>query len=83
LVFGRKIPPKRLILAFIVLIIIGNLLSALSLNAPMLIAARFIAGLPHGAFFGTATLIAKSVADPGKEAKAVSMMVTGQTVARI
>ncbi|MGO3358489.1 MAG: MFS transporter [Bifidobacterium crudilactis] len=83
LVFGRKIPPKRLILAFIVLIIIGNLLSALSLNAPMLIAARFIAGLPHGAFFGTATLIAKSVADPGKEAKAVSMMVTGQTVANM
>ncbi|MCH4161220.1 MAG: MFS transporter [Bifidobacterium sp.] len=83
LVFGRKIPPKRLIMIFVLLIVIGNLLSALSLNAPMLVAARFIAGLPHGAFFGTATLIAKSVADPGKEAKAVSLMVTGQTVANM
>ncbi|MFT9008292.1 MAG: MFS transporter [Bifidobacterium sp.] len=83
LVFGRKIPPKHLIIGFMALIIIGNMLSALSGNAPMLIAARFIAGLPHGAFFGTATLIAKSVADPGKETKAVSMMVTGQTVANM
>jgi DHA1 family arabinose polymer transporter-like MFS transporter len=83
LVFGRKVPPKRLIMIFVLLIIIGNLLSAVSVNAPMLIAARFIAGLPHGAFFGTATLIAKSVADPGKEAKAVSLMVTGQTVANM
>ncbi|MCI1660425.1 MFS transporter [Bifidobacterium psychraerophilum] len=83
LVFGRRVPPKRLIVIFMILIIIGNLLSAASVNAPMLILARFVAGLPHGAFFGTATLIAKSVADPGKEAKAVSLMITGQTVANM
>lgn len=83
LVFGRKIPPKHLIIGFILLIIIGNALSAFSVNAPMLVVSRFIAGLPHGAFFGTATLIAKSIAEPGKEAKAVSIMVTGQTLANM
>ncbi|KAB5606739.1 MFS transporter [Bifidobacterium jacchi] len=83
LVFGRRIPPKRLIILFMVITMVGNLLSAVSLNASMLIIARFISGLPHGAFFGTATLIAKTVADKGKEAQAVSVMVTGQTLANM
>ncbi|NEG89680.1 MFS transporter [Bifidobacterium aerophilum] len=83
LVFGRKVPPKNLIILFMIIALAGNLLSAFSVNAPMLIAARFISGLPHGAFFGTATLIAKTLADKGKEAQSVSMMVTGQTVANM
>ena len=83
LVFGRKVPPRTLVVAFMVIAFAGNLLSAFALNAPMLLAARFIAGLPHGAFFGTATLIAKTLADKGREAQAVSMMVTGQTVANM
>ncbi len=83
LVFGRKVPPKNLIILFMTIALVGNTLSAVSINAPMLLAARFISGLPHGAFFGTATLIAKTLADKGKEAQSVSMMVTGQTVANM
>ncbi|MBW3092711.1 MFS transporter [Bifidobacterium sp. 82T10] len=83
LVFGRKVPPKNLIILFMAIALVGNAMSALSVNATMLIVARFISGLPHGAFFGTATLIAKTLADKGKEAQAVSMMVTGQTVANM
>ncbi|KAB7790536.1 MFS transporter [Bifidobacterium leontopitheci] len=83
LVFGRRIPPKKLIIIFMVIAFAGNALSAASVSAPMLLAARFISGLPHGAFFGTATLIAKTVADKGKEAQSVSVMVTGQTVANM
>ncbi|MBT1177348.1 MFS transporter [Bifidobacterium callimiconis] len=83
LVFGRRVPPKNLIILFMVLVVVGNSMSAFSVNSAMLILARFISGLPHGAFFGTATLIAKIVADKGKEAQAVSAMVTGQTVANM
>ncbi|NMN00215.1 major facilitator superfamily protein [Bifidobacterium sp. DSM 109958] len=83
LVFGRKVPPKNLIILFMAIALAGNLLSAVSLNAPMLIAARFISGLPHGAFFGTATLVAKTLAEKGKEAQSVAAMVTGQTVANM
>ena len=83
LVFGRRISPRNLVIIFMALALIGNVLSAVSVNSPMLIIARFISGLPHGAFFGTATLIAKTVADKGKEAQAVSAMVTGQTVANM
>ena len=83
LVFGRKVPPKDLIIVFMVIALVGNLFSAFSANAAMLVIARFISGLPHGAFFGTATLIAKTLADKGKEAQAVSIMVTGQTLANM
>ena len=83
LVFGRKVPPKDLIILFMVIALVGNLASAFSVNAAMLVVARFVAGLPHGAFFGTATLIAKTLAEEGKEAQAVSVMVTGQTVANM
>ena len=83
LVFGRRTPPKNLIILFMVLVVVGNTMSAFSTGNIMLIVARFISGLPHGAFFGTATLIAKTVADKGKEAQAVSAMVTGQTIANM
>ena len=83
LVFGRKVPPKNLIILFMIIALVGNTLSTVAVNSPMLLTARFISGLPHGAFFGTATLIAKTLADKGKEAQSVSMMVTGQTVANM
>ena len=83
LVFGRKVPPKHLIILFMAIALVGNTLSAVSFCSPMLLVARFISGLPHGAFFGTATLIAKTLADKGKEAQSVSMMVMGQTVANM
>ena len=51
LVFGRKVPPKDLIILFMVIALVGNLASAFSVNAAMLVVARFVAGLPHGAFF--------------------------------
>ncbi len=66
LVFGRKVPPKNLIILFMIIALVGNTLSAVSFNSPMLLAARFISGLPHGAFFGTATLVAKTLADKGQ-----------------
>lgn len=83
LVFGRRIPPRNLIVLFMAIALIGNLGSALSTGQIMLLAARFVSGLPHGAFFGTATLIARTLAPRGKEARSVSMMVTGQTVANM
>lgn len=83
LVFGRRVAPKRLLLAFVALIVAGNAAAALAPSADALVAARFVSGLPHGAFFGTATIVAKELADPGREGQAVSIMVLGQTVANM
>ncbi|MFC0265811.1 MFS transporter [Alloscardovia macacae] len=83
LIFGRRIKPRNLIIAFMVITIVGNLMAALAPNFGILLTARFISGLPHGAFFGTATIMAKALADPGQEGTAVSQMVVGQTVANM
>ena len=83
LVVGRRVPPRRLIIAFMAICAAGNAISALSADPTMLLVGRFIAGLPHGAFFGTATLASKMLADPGREGQAVATMVLGQTVANM
>ena len=83
LVVGRCVPPRTLIVAFMAICAAGNALSAVSGDPTMLLVGRFIAGLPHGAFFGTATLASKMLADPGREGQAVATMVLGQTVANM
>ena len=83
LAFGRRVPPKRLLLGFVALVAVGNAAAACAPSAEALVAARFVSGLPHGAFFGTATIVARELADPGREGQAVSIMVLGQTVANM
>ena len=83
LVCGRRVPPKRLLLGFVALVAVGNAAAACAPSAEALVAARFVSGLPHGAFFGTATIVARELADPGREGQAVSIMVLGQTVANM
>ncbi|WEV75799.1 MFS transporter [Bifidobacterium sp. ESL0800] len=83
LIFGRKAGPKKLIVMFMVIAFAGDLFSSLAPTATLLTIGRFISGLPHGAFFGTAALVAKTLAQPGKEAKTVSLSMTGQTVANM
>ena len=81
LVFGHSIAPKRLLMAFMLLCCVGNAMAALAPSAGILTAARFISGMPHGAFFGTATIAARAMADKGQEGRAVAVMVLGQTLA--
>ena len=83
LVFGHNVAPKKLLVFFAALMVAGNGLAAIAPNSPALLAARFVAGLPHGAYFGAATLVAKELAEPGKQAQAVSIMVLGQTAANM
>jgi DHA1 family arabinose polymer transporter-like MFS transporter len=82
-IVARKEPLKRILLALGVLFFAGNLFSALAPAYHFLVLARFIAGLPHGAYFGVGALAAGRLADPGKEASAVAAMVSGITIANL
>ena len=76
--------PRRLILvALMAVFAVGNLLSALSPSFGWLLVFRFLAGLPHGAYFGVAALVAASVAPPERRAQSVAMVMIGLTVATI
>lgn len=81
LVFGHKIAPKTLLVVFMALCCAGNAFAAAAPSAATLTIARFISGMPHGAYFGTATIAARAMADEGQEGRAVSIMVLGQTLA--
>ncbi|MGW4394620.1 MFS transporter [Amycolatopsis nivea] len=78
-----RLPRKTMLLAMMVLFTVGNALFALSPNQDFGIAFRFLAGLPHGAFFGAGAVVASSLAQPGQRAKAVSMMFMGLTLANV
>ncbi|HVW40308.1 MAG TPA: MFS transporter [Amycolatopsis sp.] len=78
-----KLPRKTMLLATMALFTLGNLLFAISPNQEFGVAFRFLAGLPHGAFFGAGAVVASSLVEPGNRAKAVSMMFLGLTLANV
>ncbi|WAZ25519.1 MFS transporter [Streptomyces cinnabarinus] len=80
---GARIPHKRLLLLLSGLFVIGNVASALAPNFGLLFAARFLAGLPHGALFGVGAVVASKLVAPDRAATAVSRMFLGLTVANI
>ena len=83
LVLARKHPLKHILLALVTLIMVGNICAALAPNYWVLLLARFISGLPHGAYFGVGSIVADKLADKGKGSEAVSIMVAGMTVANL
>ncbi|RQO74080.1 MFS transporter [Pedobacter sp. KBW06] len=76
-------PPKKILLALMVMFTAFNALSAFSPDYITMLAARFLAGLPHGAFFGVGSVVASRIAGKGKEAQAVSLMFAGLTIANV
>ena len=83
LTLARKMQMKKILLLLAILMMAGNLLAALSPNYYCMLAARFISGLPHGAYFGVASIVAEKLADKGKGSEAVSIMIAGMTVANL
>ncbi len=83
LLFFRKTPLKKIMMVLAAIISVGNLLAFLAPGYWMLFAARFISGLPHGAYFGVGAIVARRLAKPGNEVGAVSFMIGGMTVATL
>ena len=78
-----RLPRRRLILLLIAFLLLGNLLTALAPSLGVLLIARFIAGLPHGAYFSVANLSAASMAPPGSRGKAMAYVGMGLAVATV
>jgi MFS transporter, DHA1 family, arabinose polymer utilization protein len=76
-------PPKKVLMSLMLLFALFNGLFALAPNYGTLLLARLFSGLPHGAFFGMGAVVASKLAEPGREARAVSMMFAGLTLANI
>ena len=83
LIVLRRMPLRRLMVLLASMIFIGNVLVAVSPCFHVLLAARFIAGLPHGAFFGAGAIVCSRIAGENKGASAVAVLVGGMTVANL
>ncbi|AIJ20877.1 MFS transporter [Amycolatopsis methanolica] len=78
-----RLPRKTMLLAMMALFTAGNLLFAVAPTQEFGVVFRFLAGLPHGAFFGAGAVVASSLVKPGDRAKAVSLMFLGLTLANV
>lgn len=78
---GARLPRRVLLLLLMGCFALGNFASALAPRYEPLLLFRFLAGLPHGAYFGIAMLVAASMAAPHQRAKAVSRVLMGLTIA--
>lgn len=74
---------RTVLLLLMGLFVIGNLLSAMADNTAMLVAARFVSGLPQGAYFGAGAVIATHIVGKDRGGKAFALVVSGLTIATI
>jgi DHA1 family inner membrane transport protein len=82
-IFLARMPRRLMLVCLMLMFAVGNLLAALAPNYGMLVLARFVAGIPHGAYFGVAALVAAALAPPERRARAVARVLMGLTVANI
>lgn len=73
----------RLIVVLAVALMVATVLSAVMPTFGLMLLARFVAGLPHGAFFGVASLIAASLMGPGSQGKGIALALSGLTIANL
>ncbi|HYO39477.1 MAG TPA: MFS transporter [Nocardioidaceae bacterium] len=80
---AARLPRKGLLLALMAAYALANLGTAIAPSYLSLTASRFVAGLPHGAYFGVASLVAASLVAPERKGRAVSQVVLGLWVANM
>ncbi|PJJ61648.1 MFS transporter [Compostimonas suwonensis] len=76
-------PRKQLLLVLLVVFTLGTIASALLPTFPLVLGARFVSALPHGAYFGIASLVAASLMGPGKRGQGVALVLSGLTIANV
>ncbi|MFF9563325.1 MFS transporter [Leifsonia sp. NPDC014704] len=76
-------PRKKLLLWLLVAFTVGTLASAVAPTFQLVMLARFVSALPHGAYFGIASLVAASLMGPGKRGRGVAFVLSGLTIANV
>ncbi len=80
---GARLPRRLLVVGLMTALLAGNALTALAPGYRTLLVARVVAGLPHGAYFGVASLIAASLVAPQLRGRAVSSVMLGLAAANV
>ena len=78
-----RLSRTRLIVVFAILLAVSTLASGIMPSFELTMVARFLAGLPHGAYLGVAALLASSLMGPGSQGKGAALAMSGLTVANL
>lgn len=81
--FVARFPRHRVMICLALALTLFNALTVVLPTFELVGASRFLAGLPHGAYFGIGALVAADVMGPGNRAKGVAFILTGLTVANV
>jgi MFS transporter, DHA1 family, inner membrane transport protein len=82
-VLAARMPRRTLLILLMAMFAVGNGLSALAPSYGWMMGFRFLSGLPHGAYFGIASMVASSLVPANKRTQAVGQVFLGLTVATI
>ncbi|MGL4960815.1 MAG: MFS transporter [Inquilinus sp.] len=80
---AARLNRRTLLLCLMGLFILGNVLSAVATDLGMFALARFVSGMPQGAYFGAGAVVASYIVGPGHAGKAFALVMTRLTVATI
>jgi MFS transporter, DHA1 family, inner membrane transport protein len=80
---AARLPRRGLAMGLVLALGLGNALTATAHGYWPVMASRFVAGLPHGAYFGVASLLAASLVPPHYRGRAVSSVMLGLSVATV
>ena len=82
-VVAARVSRGKLLIGLMLFYAVANGLSAAATSYWSFVLSRFVSGLPHGAYFGVASLVAASVARPGQRSRTIALLFIGLTVATI
>jgi DHA1 family inner membrane transport protein len=82
-VLAAKLSRRTLLIGLMVVFALANTASALAPTYEAMLAFRFLSGLPHGAYFGVAALVASGLVPVNRRAQAVARVMLGLTIATI
>ena len=82
-ILGAKVPRKTLLLALMLFYGLANAATAFASTSEAMLVSRFIAGFPHGAYFGVAALVVAELAGKQRRATAIAQVMMGLTIANV
>jgi DHA1 family inner membrane transport protein len=80
-ILGARLRRRSLLLLLMAFYAFGNLATAFAPGYHAMMLFRFVAGLPHGAYFGVAALVAASISPPEQRGAAVGRVMLGLSIA--
>lgn len=82
-ILAARLNRKLLLLALMAVFVLGNVLSAVAAGMGSFMLARFVSGIPQGAYFGAGAVVASYIVGPGQGGRAFATVMAGLTVATI